>query len=168
MGTTATLEADYWPKEGKKESYESTDYAQTWTRWFPVPTTTFETLMPTVGSDTDSTDTDKIVAKIDRQDRPGREGSWMIVTYVKITRGAFSSDYAETRRVDTPTYHTRVVTTYGVAKANTSSGIPAEGDHLDGGTANFDPICNRVEKDNQMWPGLIVVIATWEGRRAFA
>ena len=81
MATTATLEQNYW--HGQRESHTETLHLETWERRFLVDEAQFDTLAPALG-DTDSTDTDKIVARVQRQEQATDSQSvWMIVTYNK-------------------------------------------------------------------------------------
>jgi len=170
MATTKTLETDYWPDH--KHTVHKDHRLETETRWFVLPAeeAKYDELAPSVG-DTDSTNTDLVVWTVDRQDIAGSDSAYAVVLYVEVLRGTVTGGYGETRRVKDGRYHHTDYTVYGVAAAITSSGIPAEGDVLDGATpagGPFSAICNNVHLDDKEYAGLVLVVSTWRAIRAFA
>jgi len=79
---------------------------------------------------------------------------------------AFSSDYAETRRVRSSQQYTVETSIYGIALTITSGGIPTIGDFLDGGSG-LAAVCSRVDLDDRSYPGRVLVLSNWTQLRAY-
>lgn len=119
----------------------------------------------TLGS---ATPDDPYLRAVSERKQSGGGRDELTLMYAAVQAGAVSNGYAESRRADSPAYHDRVVRTYGVAVATDSAGIPSEGDVLDGGSGNFDPVCREVQKDDTRFPGIIAILAVWHGSRLFS
>ena len=162
---TETLATNYW--KDKRQYHVRTLQADTWERRYKVQLRAWESLKPAVG-DEYYDDANQIVARVEQRPVAGAsDTAWMVVTYIEISNKGWTSDYAETRRVTGDQYHETAVTVYGIAKAIDSAGIPATAAALDGGTGTFDPICNDVQKDDQMYPGLWVITSKYGGSLAY-
>jgi len=162
---TETLATKYW--KDKRQRHIRTLQADTWERWYQIQLRQWDSLKPAVG-DEYYDDANQIVARVLQEPVDGAPDSvWMIVTYIEISNKGWTDDYAETRRVTGDQYHETAVTVYGISKADDSAGIPATAAALDGGTGTFDPICNDVQKDDQMYPGLWVITSKYGGSLAY-
>jgi len=165
MGTTKTLQENYWP--GAPEQSIRTLEADTRVLRFTVPKEAFDTLRPAV-ADYFYNDATQIVASVERRQADTPDNAAMLVTYVMLARkAALSNGYAETRR--RPLYGTfrDIVEVFGIATSLTAAGIPARGAMLDGGTGLTTPRCREVELDDRVWPGLVSVRSIWVAARAF-